>query len=268
MGSQRAIKPTNENSSLERMRGLLAQCQGVARQMSGLSELIGDDDRELDDRLIACLEAQKKVISEVEWAVNELELVGEQRTSDALTDDPRYVALYDELTGLPSRTLFHSRMQSAFVLASELGWTVSVMFIDLDKFKAINDTYGHEMGDEVLKVLGQRFKSSVRDTDVVSRYGGDEFVVLLMDVRADVNLAKIAAKILEQVSLPIAHRDVQISVHASIGIARRPQDGDDSEALIRSADQAMYRAKKNMMGYAFANRGVEAEVIEPKIARA
>lgn len=255
MGSQRAIKPIIESASLERMRKLLSQCRGVARHLSELSELVGDADREVDNKFIACLEAQKAVVGEVELALNELELANEKGLIPQESDDPQYLALYDELTALPSRMLFHSRMQSSLILAKDLGWSISIMFIDLDKFKTINDTHGHEMGDEVLRVIGQRLRSSVRETDVVARYGGDEFVCLLMDVRADVNLAKIAAKILEQVSLPITHRGIDITTHASIGISRRPQDGEDGEALIRAADEAMYLAKKNMMGYAFANLG-------------
>lgn len=255
MGSSRAVKPLVENASLERMRKLLSECQAGARHLSELGELVGDTDRDIDQKLIDCLESQKVIVSDVERLVSELELSGEGIA--VVEEDPRYLALYDELTGLPSRTLFHNRLQAAFGLANELGWTVSVMFMDLDKFKAINDTYGHEMGDEVLRVVGQRLKASIRETDVVARYGGDEFICLLMDVRADVNLAKIAAKILEQVAQPIVHRGVQVTVHASIGIARRSQDGEDEEDLIRNADQAMYQAKKNMAGYTFANQGTE-----------
>ncbi len=233
---------------MERMRRLLAQSQDVARQLDQLEALIGSDPH-ARQMLANCLEAQHNVVAEIQRSLQEwgpMAIEGE---------DARFLALYDEVTGLPSRMLFQNRIQSAFVLARELGWTVSVMFIDLDKFKAINDAHGHEMGDEVLRVVGQRLRSSIRETDVVARIGGDEFVCLLMDVRADVNLAKIAAKIIEQVSGTIEHRGTTVSVNPSIGIARYPQNGEDPDSLIRSADIAMYAAKRNMMGYAFASNG-------------
>jgi diguanylate cyclase (GGDEF)-like protein len=168
----------------------------------------------------------------------------------------RHAALHDVLTGLPNRALFNDRLDQGLAQARRHGWTLAVMFVDLDAFKAINDTYGHEAGDSVLQAIARRLKASARGEDTVSRQGGDEFLYLLTGIRDEANISKIAEKIVEAVQAPcvIRLRDTTVSarVKASIGIAIFPKHGDTVQALIHSADEAMYRAKEAKSGVAFA----------------
>jgi len=169
----------------------------------------------------------------------------------------RNAALHDKLTGLPNRTLYHDRLEHEIAQAKRHQWMLAVMFLDLDKFKSVNDTYGHEAGDTVLQGIAMRLKHATRDEDTVSRYGGDEFVYLLGRIRDQKDIAMIAAKILRAIQAPcnLSVRDVvvEVSLEASIGISIYPRDGATARALIMTADQAMYRAKQNGSGYAFAH---------------
>ncbi len=176
----------------------------------------------------------------------------------------RNAALHDDLTGLPNRVLFHDRLQHGIAQAKRHRWILAVMFIDLDDFKAINDTYGHEAGDSVLLTIATRLRRSTRDDDTFSRYGGDEFVYLLNQVREEKDITMIAAKILKTIQSPcdVKVRDgvIHPCMRASIGISVFPRDGVTPGALIRGADAAMYTAKENQCGYAFAGPAPAAYV--------
>lgn len=167
-----------------------------------------------------------------------------------------FAALHDALTGLPNRTLFIDRLEQCLAQARRKGWWVAVLFADLDNFKAVNDVLGHAAGDEVLKSVAMRLQKTCRAEDTVSRYGGDEFLYLLADVRDEQNIAMIAAKVVRSICTPcelvINGAKVQQQIGASIGIAVYPRDGDSVEALIRHADEAMYEAKRVGSSYAFA----------------
>jgi len=121
---------------------------------------------------------------------------------------------------------------------------VAVMFIDLDGFKDVNDTLGHDAGDYVLKQVARRMLSCVRETDTVSRVGGDEFLIIATEINAPENVAQIAEKVIQLVSQPIIFNGSQAVVSASIGIALFPDDDTDMDQLIKKADEAMYRVKK------------------------
>lgn len=168
----------------------------------------------------------------------------------------RHAALHDVLTGLPNRALFNDRLDHGLAQARRQGWNLAVMFVDLDDFKIINDTHGHDAGDAVLQAIAQRLKETTRGEDTVSRHGGDEFLYLLTGVRDAANIEKIAQKIVQAVQAPcdIKLRDNAVSarVKASIGISTFPQDGATAEELINSADRAMFRAKQAGSGVAFA----------------
>jgi diguanylate cyclase (GGDEF)-like protein len=168
----------------------------------------------------------------------------------------RHAAFHDTLTGLPNRALFDDRLQHGIAQAKRHRWTVAVMFVDLDKFKSINDTYGHHAGDAVLQTIAKRLTDNARAEDTVSRHGGDEFLYLLTEIHEQKNLAMIAGKVLKAIQAPcnVSARDliVNLRIEASIGIAIFPSDGATADALIRSADAAMYQAKQNGSGYAFA----------------
>jgi diguanylate cyclase (GGDEF)-like protein len=168
----------------------------------------------------------------------------------------RHAALHDALTGLPNRALFNDRLEHAIAQASRHSWILAVMFVDLDDFKAINDTHGHDVGDSMLRAIARRLRNATRSEDTVSRHGGDEFLYLLTPVRDEANIAMIAAKVLQVVQAPcdIRIRDGQISlgVRTSIGVAIFPKDGITVHALIKNADAAMYKAKQAKSGVAFA----------------
>lgn len=162
-------------------------------------------------------------------------------------------AHHDALTGLPNRLLMGDRLQHAMDRAKRYGSQLALMFIDLDRFKYINDTQGHPVGDAVLREVAKRLCSDLRDSDTVARLGGDEFVVLLEDIEQDNVVSRVGDKILRELALPIAVNGQEFFISASIGVAMYPQDGDDVATLIRNADSAMYRAKErgrnNMVGY-------------------
>lgn len=156
-----------------------------------------------------------------------------------------HVAHSDALTGLPNRTLLFDRIQQSILNARRKGNSVVVMFIDLDDFKQINDTYGHAVGDDVLKMAGSRISSCIREADTVARLGGDEFVILLPEAIDTQASANVARRILEAMSEPFQIDQHELSVTASIGISTHgPFDETTAEELFQSSDKAMYRAKK------------------------
>lgn len=167
----------------------------------------------------------------------------------------RHDALHDALTSLPNRLLFNDRLEHGLAQATRHGWTLAVMFIDLDNFKSINDSYGHPAGDFVLQTVASRLKAMTRADDTLSRHGGDEFLHLLLELKNAQAAGIIAEKIIKAVGEPCVVRINDDAIHynikLSIGIAIFPKDGETADALIACADRAMYRAKKDKTGYAF-----------------
>jgi diguanylate cyclase (GGDEF)-like protein len=168
----------------------------------------------------------------------------------------RHAAFHDPLTGLPNRVLFSDRLEHGIAQAKRHGWTMAVMFVDLNDFKSINESYGHDVGDIVLKIIAQRLKNGIRADDTVSRHGGDEFLYLLMEIRDERDITPIVEKLIQAIQEPcdVSIRDLVISpmVSASVGISIYPRNGIIPDALIKSADKAMFRAKRLRSGYAFA----------------
>ena len=160
-----------------------------------------------------------------------------------LLEQVSHQALHDALTGLPNRALFADRVSQALTHAERVGEDVAVAYLDLDRFKRVNDSLGHALGDELLCQVAARIVSAVRPTDTVCRMGGDEFTILLPGVGAGGDLAAIADRLMEAVRHPFEIDGQPIFVTASIGIALYPQDGADVGSLLRAADVAMYRAK-------------------------
>jgi len=153
-----------------------------------------------------------------------------------------HLAHHDPLTGLPNRLLFDDRLTTAIEQAMRHEQRCVLLFLDLDGFKIINDTLGHAVGDELLRVVGDRLRSVLRSSDTIARLGGDEFVILAGSINPDY-AAQLAQKILNQLSLPIEVSGRQLSVTGSLGIAIYPDNGHDSQLLMRAADMAMYTAK-------------------------
>lgn len=153
-------------------------------------------------------------------------------------------AFHDELTGAPNRTLFLDRFKVALARAQRNKTTLAVLFIDLDGFKAVNDSYGHDAGDRVLVEIYSRFADRVRENDSVARFGGDEFVVLLSDLDDSLDAEKVARELVELAMEPIDWQENALNVGASIGIGFYPEHGNSIEAVMVKADAAMYEAKK------------------------
>ena len=155
------------------------------------------------------------------------------------------MAFYDALTGLPNRALFNDRLKQTIADAAWHGQQFGLMLIDMDRFKAINDTLGHRAGDQLLCEVARRLSACVRPYDTVARLGGDEFVILLPDIRESDDLGRIADKLLEQFTRSFTLEGTAVFVSCSIGIAMYPQDATDTEDLARFADSAMYHAKQS-----------------------
>ena len=156
-----------------------------------------------------------------------------------------HLARFDSLTGVANRSLFLQRLEQKLARARATGGHLALLFIDLDRFKAVNDTLGHAAGDELLKAVADRLSALVRPDDVVARLGGDEFVVLVEGCGDPAVLSKVASRMIGQVSEPVPVGNRQAQVGASIGIAMHPADGLEAGELLKSADTAMYRAKSD-----------------------
>jgi diguanylate cyclase (GGDEF)-like protein/PAS domain S-box-containing protein len=160
----------------------------------------------------------------------------------------RYMAHYDALTALPNRALFQDRLHQILAQSKRNGQSSALMFLDLDRFKAVNDTLGHHIGDLLLQAVAERLKACVRETDTVSRLAGDEFTVLLPNVHGREDATLVAEKITAALAAPFNLDGHEVNIGSSTGIAFYPADADSDEALIKCADQAMYAAKEQGRG--------------------
>ena len=166
-------------------------------------------------------------------------------------EEARLRSLHDEVTGLPNRALLRDRLEHALAQAKRSSLSLSLLFIDLDDFKRVNDSHGHEVGDKVLRTIAERLQSSVRADDTVGRQGGDEFVYLILDVENENHVENITKKIRNTIAATCEVEGVPFTVKASIGIATYPKDGSTPEELLKNADKAMYKAKAKEAGYCF-----------------
>ena len=156
----------------------------------------------------------------------------------------KHMAYYDALTNLPNRALFLERLNQALIQAARNHRILSVLFLDLDRLKVINDTLGHNMGDRLLKAVAARLKLAMRDTDTVARLAGDEFMLLLPEISSADDIQKITKKLIDTFNQPFEFDGQELYVTASIGVAIYPNDGVDADTLLKNADTAMYRAKR------------------------
>jgi diguanylate cyclase (GGDEF)-like protein/PAS domain S-box-containing protein len=240
--------------------------------------------------LSALLEAQKKGLSSGKQV--ELELSGEKgrlwfelsvsRKQLSAELEPRFVVLarditerkaseqrimqlahYDPLTSLPNRVLLADRMKVAIKRAERRSGRLAVLFVDLDRFKPINDSLGHDIGDHLLKAVAERMQASVRSVDTVSRVGGDEFVVLLSEIETAEDAARVAEKLIFGLSQPYLIEEHELLLTASIGICIYPDNGKESNILLRNADASMYTAKETGRNrYQFYSRDMTVRAIE------
>lgn len=165
-------------------------------------------------------------------------------TAEAEHEETRQLALQDPLTGLPNRALFEQALEQGLLQAGRHGWGLAVLVIDVDDFKSYNDSHGHDIGDKVLLRVAERLRSVVRDGDLVSRWGGDEFACLLLEVKAEADVRQLAGTMVKAIAEPGELGGTEVSIPVSIGIAIHPADGDAPEVLFKKADTAMYQAKR------------------------
>ena len=159
------------------------------------------------------------------------------------SEHDRYLAYHDALTGLPNRALFISVQNNAISRAKRTQHALATLFLDLDNFKPVNDTHGHHIGDQLLVAVADRMRAAVRESDLVARFGGDEFGILLTDLVDRNVIASLARKLLDTLRMPFMLRGQKLQISASIGVAIYPADGEESETLLINADKAMYQAK-------------------------
>ena len=170
-----------------------------------------------------------------------VEAITERKLHEA---EIQFQATHDALTGLPNRTLLYDRMQQAVLHSARYGNLTAIAFLDLDQFKFINDSLGHQVGDELLKITAQRLTSCLRESDTVARQGGDEFVLLLTGQPNEESITHTMQRVLHEVAQPWMANDLEFRITCSIGVTLCPDDGRDVEALLKNADSAMYKAKE------------------------
>jgi diguanylate cyclase (GGDEF)-like protein/PAS domain S-box-containing protein len=239
---------------LRRKDGSEMWCKVVAKAIDPAQPLEGaiviyDDisaEHEARDSLQASRDALERA---VEQRTEELRAANQRlqaEISDRRQAESRaqHLADHDALTGLPNRRLLEDRLTQALASSQRNRRQTAVMFVDLDRFKAINDSLGHAVGDLVLKEVAERLVKQLRVVDTICRMGGDEFVVVLPEIKRSSDAANVAAKILETVAQPIKVEDRELNLTPSVGISVFPEDGRDAETLIRNADAAMYHAKE------------------------
>ena len=186
----------------------------------------------------------------------------------------RHMAHHDALTSLPNRALFRDRLTHAMAQADRYHQILAVLFLDLDRFKAINDTLGHNVGDQLLKMAAERLRSCIRDCDTVARLGGDEFTIIVEDIVEVQDAAVVAQKILDTLSQPFNLHNHEVFISVSIGLTLYPNDDENADNLLRNADAAMYRAKeygRNNYQFYVADMNIKARerlMLESQLRRA
>ncbi len=211
---------------------VVRRAQGILDKQSEALEVVN---RELDDRVqLRTRELQAEVV--------------ERRNAEARLD---HLAHHDPLTGLPNRLMFIENLKHSIALASRGTRHLAVLFIDLDRFKEINDTLGHSVGDELLIAVTHRLAGHLRTSDTLARLGGDEFVCVLEDIKDASEAGHVADKLINLLSQPFNILEHELFVTASIGICLYDADGDDVDTLVRNADTAMYQAKANGRGCSY-----------------
>src|SRR5689334_21685395 len=255
----RTVSEVFGDEAYGRMRPDIERCLGGANVQFELVTGEGSQRRTLQVACVPHMDAEGEVlgfyvlandVTQLKRAQEDLRYAAIQLQHDARRLE--FLAHHDTLTGLPNRAMFAERAREAVVHARRHQKNCAFLFLDLDNFKTVNDTLGHDVGDALLKIIASRLKASVRGDDFVARIGGDEFCVLLQDIADPREAAAVAQKLLHELGKPYRIGEHQLNSGASIGIACVPQDGDDVATLLRLADLAMYRSKElGRNGYQF-----------------
>jgi diguanylate cyclase (GGDEF)-like protein/PAS domain S-box-containing protein len=209
------------------------------RKVAGVLFFFSTEKRAFDGEIVKLLE---RMAENVAFGLDNFAKDAQRRSAE---ERVRYLATHDELTGLPKRALFSQLLNHAIDTSQRYERSFAVLFVDLDRFKVINDTLGHHAGDQLLQTIAGRLKKTVRASDVVARLGGDEFVVLLQEVASEEQITAAARKILAAVVRPLEIAGEECQVTASVGASIYPVDASDEHSLMKSADIAMYAAKEN-----------------------
>ncbi len=215
-----------------------AKVQECADDLSEVTDTLAQGIADLEQVEIA-LTRSRAALAETETAL---------ATAQADERQATLRAMHDAATGLPNRGLFDDRLAHGIALAERNRWTLAVMFVDLDRFKLINDEHGHATGDRVLKEVADRLQRFAREEDTVCRNGGDEFLVLLMNPKGRANARRVATALQQEIARPMNIDGVERIVGASVGVALYPSDCTAVDQLVELADTAMYRAKKGGAG--------------------
>lgn len=219
--------------ALEKSERVELKVQEAARELVAVNEVLAEEVAErssLEDRVL-----------QSESALSE---------SQAAEELARHRALHDAVTGLPNVTLFVDRLEKALEQALRHRWRLAVLFLDLDGFKLINDSHGHDVGDRVLHDVARRLSDATRDSDSIGRRGGDEFLLLMLEVQDDASAMSLATKLGERIAEEMLIDGLSLTVGTSIGVAVYPDDATTAAELLKCADLAMYVAKKGRLGVA------------------
>jgi diguanylate cyclase (GGDEF)-like protein len=233
-------KGVEDNIPVRTIEAAIIQNEEVEHKVAGAADDLHQANIELSK------EVTERVVIETELADTKTDLAearDDLSKSQAKERETRKTSLQDALTGLPNRVSFEQDLDRGLRQAKRHGWGLAVLFIDIDKFKSVNDSYGHGLGDKVLLMMANRLQSFLRDEDTVSRWGGDEFVCLLREVKQEADVTHLAEKMLNRIAEACEFDGIVLSIRASIGIAIYPADGETAETLFRNADTAMFKAK-------------------------
>ena len=229
-----------EKVPVQIMKKALTQNESVEKKVARAA----DDLKLVNIKLTEEVSERKVIESELANTKTDLaEVRDDLSKAQAKTEEAQQIARQDTLTGLPNRVLFEHGLDHGLSQAKRHGWGLAVLFIDLDEFKSINDSYGHDLGDQVLLMVANRLKSLVRGEDIVSRWGGDEFVCLCLEVKQEADATHLAKKMINRIAEAWEFNGTSLSIRASIGIAIYPADGETADILFKNADTAMYKAK-------------------------
>jgi diguanylate cyclase (GGDEF)-like protein len=210
----------------------------------GTLEATLSQNEQVQSRVAKCEEELSAVNVQLREEIKERrDLESELSESQLAEEQAHRRSLHDQLTGLPNRGLLKDRLEHALAQAKRHSKKLSLLFIDLDGFKKVNDSHGHDIGDKLLQAVARRLEAAVRAEDTVGRHGGDEFVCVVLDVEKEHHVESIADKIRGAIAATCEIEGIQCTVRASIGIAIYPLDGQTPDELFKSADKAMYRAK-------------------------
>lgn len=226
---------------VETMLEAINQNENVEQQVMKAA----DDLQQVNNELAREVAERKDVEAElIETQETLAEVRDDLSKSQAKEEETREFALQDALTGLPNRVLFEQVLEQSLIQAKRHAWGLALLFIDIDKFKRFNDEFGHDLGDKVLRRVAKHLKSTVRKEDMVSRWGGDEFVCLMLEVKQAADAIHLAEKMVNRIAEVWESDGAVLPISISIGIAIYPAAGETAEILFKKADRAMYAAKR------------------------